>query len=328
MMERKFIHERFRNPDCDIIKFERALYDVGFPDFSWKKPNDNISTSDVIKAAHSYGLKKDKAIRYLENMDGKLTTVDMYIINQLVNRDIIPHVFLKDFFDVLFKANINKIKWSMLPSEFNWVIRLPYPIFAPANTNPYGLAVSIDEIYVSCEKLCDELNDIFIDADQQGRGDRSLYFFGIATVTREDGSTYETLLLKTAVVFLDDSFIIDHEIFDTKYDHSLLFFIMKCLVYINSGNPDLREMRNPIRYKSPTSQTAVREHKQFSIPPFNVVGFNWKKERMAHVDSWGVEPFMRFQPYGPGRSQYKYVMVKEHTRSHRKAAIVIDESVT
>ncbi len=56
---------------------------------------------------------------------------------------------------------------------------------------------------------------------------------------------------------------------------------------------------------------------------YNMVGWNWKKEREQHTDSWGVEPFLRRQRVGPGRTGWKYVMVKEHTRSWKKG---MDES--
>lgn len=60
-------------------------------------------------------------------------------------------------------------------------------------------------------------------------------------------------------------------------------------LYIGSGNPDLRDFRNEIKYRSSTSQTPVKKDKSLSQSNIILVGFDWKK----HEDkSWYSQPYM------------------------------------
>lgn len=65
--------------------------------------------------------------------------------------------------------------------------------------------------------------------------------------------------------------------------------VASLLCYINTGNPDLSDFRNPIRYQSPTNKTPIKEDRHLS--PANIVriGFGWKKDRDWHIDQWDIK---------------------------------------
>ena len=86
------------------------------------------------------------------------------------------------------------------------------------------------------------------------------------------------------------------------------------LAYLQSGSPDIRDFRNAIRYRSPTSTKPVRADGNLSRENIVLVGYNWMKDRSHHVDEWGVMPYMRWQRCGAGLSDVKLVLVRAHTR--------------
>lgn len=53
--------------------------------------------------------------------------------------------------------------------------------------------------------------------------------------------------------------------------------IFNCLAYLKSGDPDLRDTKNEIRYQSSGSTKPVRKDKELSRHNFDLVGYNFKK---------------------------------------------------
>ena len=62
---------------------------------------------------------------------------------------------------------------------------------------------------------------------------------------------------------------------DGYQDHIRSMF--NCLIYLKSGDPDLREMKNEIKRKSPGSSKIIRKDKDLTEHDFTVVGFGFKK---------------------------------------------------
>lgn len=82
------------------------------------------------------------------------------------------------------------------------------------------------------------------------------------------------------------------------------------LIYLNSGNPDLRQYRNEIKYQSPTSQTPVKKDKVLSQSEFTLVGFGFKKNPLYSKEFFVQPPYWAHRLCGPGRTQKKYMLVK------------------
>jgi len=91
---------------------------------------------------------------------------------------------------------------------------------------------------------------------------------------------------------------------------------MNLLVYLNSGQPDIRSFRNDITCRGGTGSKPVNKDRDLSTLAINLVGYSWKKDRQIHKDAWYVEPFFRWQRYGVGNSLVKLITVQGHERGH------------
>jgi len=101
------------------------------------------------------------------------------------------------------------------------------------------------------------------------------------------------------------------------YDDNLAIMV-NIIAYLNTGTPDIRDFKNPIKYQSPTSKTPVKAHKNLSQANIVEVGFSYKKETLKHTEEWQVLPHLRWQRCGTELTQIKLVMVKGHTKSWKK----------
>lgn len=88
----------------------------------------------------------------------------------------------------------------------------------------------------------------------------------------------------------------------------------KLLIYINSGDPDLRELRKP---RGPGDRRAqVKEFGHYYSENVFHVGFEWKKRRVYSVDGTRVRGHWRWQPCGTGRQQVRLKFIEEHERHY------------
>lgn len=101
--------------------------------------------------------------------------------------------------------------------------------------------------------------------------------------------------------------------------HRILVYALKCLLYINSGQPDLRAYRPP---PPPLTQNPKKlrrwekENADTAMIPMTFVGYDWKKPRVFGVESTVVTGHFRWQPYGPGRAQVKLIWIDQHERHY------------
>ena len=107
---------------------------------------------------------------------------------------------------------------------------------------------------------------------------------------------------------------ITHGLNSTEHLKRLVAFTLKCLLYINSGDPDLEnENHKPISTKNPKKQR--RHIKNERLVDIIKVGYGMHK-RHFYVDGGDVVGHYRWQPYGPGRTQVKLIWINEHTRKY------------
>jgi len=95
-------------------------------------------------------------------------------------------------------------------------------------------------------------------------------------------------------------------------------FVLKCLVYIDSGDPDLRDYKAPKNDKNIKGRSWVRANKNNSLLDMTLVGYNHKKNNLRHVDSSIVSGHYRWQRCGKGFSKVKLVFIEEHNRKYEK----------
>lgn len=95
-------------------------------------------------------------------------------------------------------------------------------------------------------------------------------------------------------------------------------YIANCLLYINSGDPDLRHLKVKPPHKSRDSKWYAKRELTFAASPTVLVGFNWKKANVRHADETVVKAHPRWQPCGKNRGNVKLILVKEHVRNFKK----------
>ncbi len=81
---------------------------------------------------------------------------------------------------------------------------------------------------------------------------------------------------KSAFIDSNDNVVISEKIQEDGYEPHIKS-MFNCLLYLKSGDPDLRAMRNEITYRTPTSTKIIRKDKDLSKHEFTVVGFGYKK---------------------------------------------------
>jgi hypothetical protein len=93
---------------------------------------------------------------------------------------------------------------------------------------------------------------------------------------------------------------------------SMIEYIAKCLVYIESGDPDIQsEKGNPPLTKKPKK---IKRHLE-DFCPFDIVRVGYSFHgRTKHTDSWSVSGHFRWQPCGSKLTQVKLIWIDEHDR--------------
>lgn len=87
------------------------------------------------------------------------------------------------------------------------------------------------------------------------------------------------------------------------------------LAYLNSGQPDISQFKNHIRYRGNSKTKPINADRDLSLLPIELVGFNWLKSNYHSEDAWLVKSHFRWQRYGPGLCNVKLVTIKEHEKS-------------
>lgn len=101
----------------------------------------------------------------------------------------------------------------------------------------------------------------------------------------------------------------------------LIKYVINCLLYINSGDPDLRHLKVKPPHKSRDGKWYAKRELTFAASPTVLVGFNWKKANVRHADETVVKAHPRWQPCGKNRENVKLILVKEHVRNFKNKEI-------
>ncbi len=241
------------------------------------------------------------------------------------------YVFASDFFDVLQQVSVENVTYAMLPKELSAVIRFPSPISDTGDDHITEACISITSAATRRRlgsvgvKSSDRDDKLFLSVSWitvSGRNGHWLDFFPDdltrkvmdEEVRKQSSSPANTSIFRNGVP--SDDVDLPGKSYK-KGDEKLVDPIIRCLIYLCSGQPDLREFRNEIKYQSPTSRTPIKAHKELTEEVIYRVGFNWMKDPIYKTDAWSVKPYLRYQPCGPGLTQYRLIMVREHMR-HRK----------
>lgn len=338
-MEKRFLHEDLRRPQNMIWRMQRAFCDVynSSSDLGVRDNEGNVLLQydkervERIFRAHKVDAPADAIWNMIKVFSSDPTmTYLANISNFLLEGDVQSYVFTKEFWPVLRKTSIKNISWDALPEHFTATIRWPEPLRDSDGDR-------IEQIMVAIRpKAALEAVRKTKFKTEDGEGSRVLIAWWLCH-TGAGGYFCQMIPDRTDRIIPDNwsrvmrrNSRLSPWYFETaeEYDNdSHIVDLVKSLIYVSSGDPDLRSERNPIKYKNGKSSQPVRKHKDFSEVEFHRVGWNWKKmmERRAaeySKDSWPVEPFPRYQPYGPRENpKYKWIIVEGHERSRRSELI-------
>lgn len=224
----------------------------------------------------------------------------------------------RDFFDVFRDTTLENVQFKHLPKNQCGYVEFPYPVKDDDGEEFSGF-------YFACFHSVSPDNPfpkINVKQDLVSMLDRNMVIIGYQTknhtfgtlhgsaLNTEDGENinikndFNKLATKTIWVGPDAGNIKEKSSYTAT--SALLF---NTLVYLNSGQPDLREFQNEFKKISPDSTKIVRADKDLSKLTVTLVGFSFKKESLRVCDGWYSRPHMAWRWYGPGRSQLKWTLI-------------------
>jgi hypothetical protein len=332
MRVEKFIHERvLESKSGDWLSGEKLLIDslwLASTSGQTLHPGHFLSVAKKINPDHQPDLESISA--YFERRSD--WTCSLTLMKCMYPELRPAYVFAKEFFEDLLTVDVTRLAYSMFPIGFSGVFRFPRPIQDEEGDSFQEVCVTVLEA-----TELEDLLGLIVEKDYgpSGKGlvsvERCLLFSWPVIGKRSFGGLF---LAAPDNLRLVDSLsrgwdrVEEGVMVDRKYnvnDHGgYVRTILTAMVYVLSGQPDLREHRNVIKKQSPTSQTPVKADKSLSPLPIKLVGYNWKKLPSYGTGVWNVRPFLRFQPCGPGRSEVKLILVREHER--RRDSSLVERS--
>lgn len=118
--------------------------------------------------------------------------------------------------------------------------------------------------------------------------------------------------------------------FDAK-TRKLFQLLAMCVLYVLSGDPDLRHLRpvpggmSPTKLKKIKAQGKAQDYSSEILVPVSLVSWGWKKPALYQKDQWEVCSYFKNVAYGPNHSQRK-LMWFPPTIAHRQAELESSES--
>jgi hypothetical protein len=328
-MEQKFIHEVMSKPSGEMMTMLHGLRDGRMAAI---RKNGLFEPRVMVHRVKQHGIKidDDRATWYagLMSQDVALATfINMSIVLEKEGLGNVPaFIFNADFFRLLQRVDISEITWGDLPDRFLGVIRFPYPVededgdlvseimIGILPTSEYTALCGVravasandgDRVVLAAWLTHDEKIGMF---QQFSMADSSLK---VVDYWENSVESLDQLLEKMSGKRIDGS---------SKGVASLLSNIaLRCLIYITSGTPDLREFRNELRYQSLKTKRLVKSHQSLSEVLIYRVGWGWLKAADYTAEAWDVRPFYRRTPSG------KRVLVSPHVR-HRRQELLRSES--
>lgn len=110
----------------------------------------------------------------------------------------------------------------------------------------------------------------------------------------------------------------DNSEYTTVFNFELYRYLLNCLIYIHSGDPDLREYQKPTPDPGQRARQFRRRTVDKSTVDMTLVGFNYMKNPTYSAEMWGRKGHFRWQPYGPNREKVKLIWIGDQTVMRRK----------
>lgn len=224
----------------------------------------------------------------------------------------------REFGEELVKVDL-EIKSTLLPTfDYTYCIEFPDNIrFHDSNEDDYFHCA-----YVTCQKRDVDTGGTFDPIDKYGKQVYCVVDILLPCYDKDgnlkDAENNLVLSFRSPDESIEESFQRAKES-STHPLHSddAIRFILKCMVYLDSGDPDLREYRAP----KPPNTTKVKkqrrwfkDHLNHSLIDMTLVGFDFKKPRASSGEDISVSGHFRWQPYGPNREKVKLIWIDAYIK--------------
>jgi len=250
-----------------------------------------------------------------------------------------------DFFNDFVNVDMKKLRFSHLPADLAGTVRLPRTLTDPkhhycfdefifhSGPGPYYSkeaweiyrSKDIEEGFEFDESLPTSAKHLtFAWMDKKPSKEGYSYF---KLVERYPGQTLEEAWKESSknaekdirekgglgVALKDDCYI------------GLKKLLINTLVYINSGNPDLRPFKNRIRYDSVTGKPKS-QFQSLTEKEIQIVGYGWKKLPKYQKDSWYSSPHMGWRRCGKNWSEVKLCFIKGSMKKRKSLADQVENT--
>jgi len=106
----------------------------------------------------------------------------------------------------------------------------------------------------------------------------------------------------------------------SKYK-DIFSYAINCILYVQSGQPDLRLIRPP-KNKCKSTKGIKKYKRKYPLDiPIVYVGYNYKKHNFYSLDGTTVRGHFRWQPYGKKRSLIKLIWIDTYEKVFNKDQI-------
>lgn len=227
------------------------------------------------------------------------------------------------FGEQLAKVDLN-IRAGLLPKDGMFCIEFPDSIrFEDQPEQIEGFERQIDKDFFHCAYVTTQYSNK--DLPLKNNDNQPIFLsLNIMLPCYDDKERFKGEENSLSLTFLSPTEPISEVIRRAKHNSShpiqnegVISYVLKCMVYINSGDPDLRNYRapNPPATNNPKKQRRwAKEHQNQSLIDMVLVGYNFKKPVTYSVDETTVTGHFRWQPCGPRLEQVKLIWIAEHIR--------------
>jgi hypothetical protein len=241
----------------------------------------------------------DERIRkYLNEVSVLEDGLFLHHLISIVNTHLVlngPNYYIqKDFFDDFRRVSLEKLQFRHLPKENIGFVQLPYAV-----TDSEG--IKFDHFWFYCGPTKPGVEQPI---------DRSVLCLGGINL---DGVPFSCVLTWPP----DDNtevlpwFASAPSTYQAQEGFRLF---INLLAYLNSGQPDLRQFRNDIRYRSPNSTKPIRADSELSRSDIILIGFNYLKEKVLREGTWQSRAHLGWRWCGPGRKDLRLSMISSSTK--------------
>lgn len=280
------------NPDIDFNTLKNGIYSV----------LESLNTS----------LCKEELVTKLTPMFENQP--DMHCLERYIRDGKKNYRIAKDFSEALVDASLD-ISCKYIPKQnksyniqFHKDVVLP-SIFGEKDITYRNCYVSIEDCDTEYERKKGYLKRIILcfPVYLYGTDYHSTYDYVSLVFKEEDQTVMEALVDCSRKV--KDRLINDG-------GRSIIKYITNVILYINSGDPDLRELRKPkIPSVTKNPKKFEKKNKHKTLLDIIEVGFNYMKGIKYSVEDSVTRGHFRWQPYGTGRSQIYLKWIDSYTRN-------------